>query len=118
MATPAGAVAFEANGKSETLQFTTNRLCSLEDQTRLTTLEVATELALGKTQPLGISKKTLRALFWAGCGDGNMTQAEAGDLVDLIGHGRAVSLAIEAFDAAFPEAVEDLGDGKTAGSPR
>lgn len=66
MATPAGKVFFEARGASMALQFTTNSLCALEEKTGLTTLEVAHELALGKAQSIGVSKKTLRALFWAG----------------------------------------------------
>lgn len=117
MATPTGAVRFDAGEVNRALQFTTNRLCILEEQTRLTTLEVATELALGKSQPLGVSKTTLRALFWAGCDDGGMTQREAGELVDLIGHKRAVSLAIEAFDAAFPDEEEAKGDDKVDTGP-
>jgi hypothetical protein len=110
MATPDGRVAFEAAGKSETLHFTTNRLCALEDKVGLTTIEVASELALGKTQPLGVSKRTLRGLYWAGAGE--RTLGEAGDLVDAIGHHRAVAIAIEAFDAAFPDAED--GDKKDA----
>ena len=103
MATPAGRVFFEARGASMALQFTTNSLCALEEKTGLTTLEVAHELALGKAQPIGVSKKTLRALFWAGAGDGSLSMADAGDLVDEVGHFHAVGLAIDAFDAAFPD---------------
>lgn len=107
MATVTGIVSFDAGGVARRLHFTTNRLCALEDQSGLTSLEVATELALGKAQPLGVSKKTLRALFWAGVADGDMTMAQAGDLVDAVGHKRAVELVIEAFDAAHPDLAED-----------
>lgn len=115
MATPLGAVRFEAGGKSHQMQFTTNRLCMLEEKAGLTSLEVATELALGKSQPLGCSKKTLRALFWAGVGDGSITLAQAGDLVDAIGHRRAIEIATDAFDAAHPDLAED--DGKVGDRP-
>lgn len=105
-ATPTGVVTFEASGQPHCLQFTTNRLCALEEKTSDTILTVAQELALGKDQPLAVSSRTLRALFWAGAGDGSMTLAQAGELIDAIGHHRAVALVSEAFDAAFPQAEE------------
>lgn len=107
MATVTGIVSFDAGGVARRLQFTTNRLCALEDHCGLSSLEVATELALAKTQPLGASKKTLRALFWAGIGDGDMTLAQAGDVIDQVGHKRAVEIAIEAFDAAHPDLADE-----------
>jgi len=113
MATATGKVSFDADGVAHTLQFTTNRLCLLEDKLGLTTLEIATELALAKSEPLSASARTLRGLFWAGAGGGNMTMAEAGDLVDAIGRPSAVALAIAAFDAAFPDTEE--GERKDAG---
>ena len=115
MATPLGVVSFEAGGKAYQMQFTTNRLCTLEEKSGLTSLDVATELALAKSQPLGCSKKTLRALFWAGVGDGSITLGEAGDLVDAIGHRRAIEIATDAFDAAHPDLAED--DGKVGDRP-
>jgi len=113
MATVTGAVAFEAAGVAHTMQFTTNRLCLLEDRTKLSTIEVATELALGRDQHLGVSAKTLRALVWAGLGKTDATLAEAGDIVDQVGAKRMVGIVIEAFDAAFPD--EEEGEPKTAG---
>ncbi len=107
MAAVTGAVTFDGGGKPRSLRFTTNALCLLEDRINLTTLEVGRELAFGKQMPLAVSKKTLRAIYWAGCGD--LTLDEAGDLIDSIGQARAVELAIEAYDAAFPDAVETGG---------
>ena len=111
MATPTGIVSFEADGRAHALQFTTNQLCALEEKSSLSTLEVATELALAKSQPLGISKRTLRALFWAGVDGGTLTIDAAGALIDAIGHARAVSIAIEAFDAAHPDLADEEKKG-------
>lgn len=113
MASVTGVVAFEAAGIARTMQFTTNRLCLLEDRTKLSTIEVATELALGRDQHLGVSAKTLRALVWAGLGNTDATLAEAGDIIDQVGAKRMVDIVIEAFDAAFPD--EEEGEPKTAG---
>lgn len=113
MATPTGKVSFDADGVAHTLQFTTNRLCLLEDKLGLTTLEIATELALAKSEPLSASARTIRGLFWAGVGSGQTTMEQAGDLIDRVGRPRAVALAIEAFDAAFPDTEE--GEPKSAG---
>lgn len=113
MATVTGVVAFEAAGAAHTLQFSTNRLCLLEEKVGLSTFEVATELALGRDQRLAVSAKTLRALVWAGLGKGDMTLAEAGNIIDAVGQKRMLAIVIDAFDGAFPE--EEEGDGKTAG---
>jgi hypothetical protein len=113
MATATGVVAFEAAGVAHTMQFSTNRLCLLEERTKLSTIEVATELALGRDQHLGVSAKTLRALAWAGLGKTDATLAEAGDIIDQVGAKRMVAIVIEAFDAAFPD--EEEGEPKAAG---
>ena len=97
MATPDGKVAFEAGGRGYVLQFTTNRVCLLEDRLEKTTLDIATELQFNPQM------KTVRAIMWAGLGDGDLTLAEVGDLMDLLGKAKAVKLAKEAFDAGFPE---------------
>lgn len=111
MASVTGKVPFAVGERQLTLHFTTNRLCALEDQTKLSTMEVATELALGKSEPLAVSKRTLRAMLWAGIG-GDTTLAQAGDLLDAIGHRRAVGLVIDAFDAAHPDIVDEQEDAK------
>ncbi len=113
MATATGAVAFEADGVAHVMRFTTNRLCNLEDRTKMSTIEVATELALGRDQHLGVSASTLRALVWAGLGNADTTLAQAGDLVDAVGAKHMVAIVIEAFDAAFPD--DEEGEQKTAG---
>ncbi|TZG26507.1 hypothetical protein [Sphingomonas montanisoli] len=96
MAAPNGAVPFEAGGKARQLRFSTNALCLLEERLEVTTLAVATELEFG------VSMRTLRGLFWAGCGEADMTLASAGDMIDELGAAKAVALAKDAYSAAFP----------------
>jgi hypothetical protein len=115
-ATNNGTVSFDADGQAHTLRFTTNALCLFEQRSGMTQLEAAQELAFAKDTPLGVSAKTLRALYWAGADKGGMTLEQAGDLVDTIGRREAVRIAIEAFDAAFPDA-EDGDQGKNGENP-
>jgi hypothetical protein len=96
MATPDGKVTFEAGGRTRTLQFTINRLCLLEDKLGKTTLDVATELQFNP------SMNTVRALFWAGLGESDLTLTDAGDLAFSMGMAAATSVVREAFAAAFP----------------
>lgn len=105
MATLDGKVVFEASGKSHALQFTTNRLCLLEDKLEKSTLDIATELQFNPRM------LTIRAMLWAGVANGGMTLADAGDLVDQLGKAVATKLAREAFDAAFPAPDVDAKEG-------
>ena len=107
---PLGIVTFDVAGAPHALRFTINALCLLEDRAKLTQFEVAQELAFAKDTPLGVSATTLRALYWAGCDKGGLTLEQAGDLIDQLGKRVAVSHAIAAFDAAFPDA--EASDGK------
>ncbi|WP_112383353.1 hypothetical protein [Sphingomonas carotinifaciens] len=104
MATPTGAVTFEAGGRTRTLRFSTNALCLAEEHLGKRTLEIATELEMG------VGVRTLRALFWAGGDDQQATMAQVGDLIDEIGVRKATDLALDAFAAAFPVA-EEGGEG-------
>lgn len=108
MATPDGTVSFEAQGKSRTLRFTVNALCLLEDKTEKTTLEIATELQFNP------HITTIRAMFWAACGDHGLTLAQIGDMIDDMGLPVAIEKAREAFTAAFP----DKDDSEKAGDAR
>jgi hypothetical protein len=108
MATPDGTVTFEAQGKSRTLRFTTNALCLLEDKTEKTTLDIATELQFNPRMT------TIRAMFWAGCGDHGLTLAQIGEMIDDMGKAEAIEVAREAFTAAFPD--KD-GSEKAEGDP-
>jgi Phage tail tube protein, GTA-gp10 len=101
-----GQVTFTAGGVERALQFTTNRLCQLEEDTGKGVLVFAE--ALGT--PGGVSIKDLRLLMRAGM-DGAPTLAEVGDVIDEIGIQAAIVLIGKAFNAAF-----DLGDVGNAGS--
>ena len=111
MATPDGKVTFEAGGRTRSLQFTTNRLCLLEDKTGKTPLDIAVELEMNPR--IG----TLRAMFWAGMGEGDMTLDAAGDVMDELGRARAIAVARDAFEAAFPSKEEDAGDKEGGANP-
>jgi hypothetical protein len=100
MATPDGKVTFEAGGRPRVLQFTTNRLCLLEDKVDKPTLDIALELSVSP------SIRTIRAMLWAGLGEGDMTLAAAGEIMDELGKSEAIALVRDAFAAAFPEQTE------------
>ncbi|UIJ43725.1 hypothetical protein LZK98_11550 [Sphingomonas cannabina] len=107
MATPDGRVAFETGGKAYELQFTINRMCVLEDHLDTDIMRIGMEL------DRGVSMKTLRALFWAGLGEKEMTLAHAGEVIDALGVKRAVAAATEAFRAALADdEADDDGEGK------
>lgn len=105
MATPDGRVAFEAGGRTRVLHFTTNRVCLLEDKTGRTPLDLAIEIEMNP------KVSTIRAMFWAGLGEGDMTLEAAGALMDEIGRTNAIQYARDAFHAAFPP----RDDGERAG---
>jgi hypothetical protein len=100
MATPDGKVTFEAGGRNRTLQFTTNRLCLLEDKIDKPTLDIALELSVSPRMT------TIRAMLWAGLGEGDMTLASAGEIIDELGKSEAIAFVRDAFAAAFPEKSE------------
>lgn len=106
MASPDGKVTFEAGGHARTLQFTTNRVCLLEDKLGKTTLDVATELQFNPRMG------TIRAMLWAGLGEGDMTLEAAGGIIDEIGKAKATGLVREAFAAAFPKPEENVEGGE------
>ena len=110
MPTPDGKVTFEAGGRTRVLQFTTNRLCLLEEKIGKTPLDVAVELEMNPRMA------TLRAMFWAGLGEGDMTLAGAGEVMDEIGRTQAIDLARSAFEAAFPT-KEEGGEGDANPQP-
>lgn len=106
MATVDGGVAFDAGGKPYVMRFTANALCLLEDKTESKMIDIGAEI------DFGLSMTTLRAMFWAGCGEANMTLAQAGEMIDALGIGRARIIAVEAFNAA----LEQPSDGGEAGA--
>lgn len=109
MATENGIVAFEVAGVAHKLQFTTNRLCLLEDKLAKTPLDIAVELELNP------HINTIRAMMWAGLGNGDVAMAAIGDMIDVFGRPEAIDLVREAFAAAFPDRVKDKAGG--SGNP-
>jgi hypothetical protein len=120
-----GEVSFEANGKIWTLRYSANALCALEAELDRGILDIAAEMQ-SWGPPLGADGKPLdetadqvaararrvrlsfvRALFWAGLTEDapHLTLAHAGDLMTEIGGLQvAVSLVVDAFAKAFPDA--------------
>jgi hypothetical protein len=92
-----GTIAFEALGKARSLRFTVNALCLLEDKLEKSTLDIAMELQFNPRIT------TVRAMFWAGGGDHDMTLGEVGEMVEELGIEKAIEIAREAFAAAFPD---------------
>jgi hypothetical protein len=103
MATPRGDVRFEADGMSYTLRFGTNALITLEQELGITINEIIERLQASPSMAL------MRLLFWAGLlkRHPDMTQAQAGDVLDDVTFERATSLITEALAAAFPDAKAD-----------
>jgi hypothetical protein len=106
MATPDGKVTFEAGGRTRTLQFTTNRLCLLEEKIDKPTLDIAIELSISPRM------STIRAMMWAGLGEGDMTLAAAGEIIDELGKTEAIAHVRDAFDSAFPQKTDGEEGGK------
>ncbi|MBV7408205.1 gene transfer agent family protein [Maritimibacter sp. DP1N21-5] len=100
---------FEADGKTWTLQFTTNALVELEE-------------AVGKKidaflEAESHSLKDLRTMFWAGLIEHHpeVTQKQAGDIIDAAGGLEAIMGIINgAMTASLPEA--DAEDGSKGGA--
>lgn len=86
------------------LRYGTNAMVEFEDVTGEDFLVVATKMERGN-----VSFKMLRTLVWAGLLDQNedVTQREAGNLIDDIGFEKVIEKAGEAIGAAFPS---DKGD--------
>lgn len=100
MATPKGEVSFEANGTRRTLRYGINELCLLEDRLGIDVTALAAKMAAG------LNMRTLRTIFACGL-DTEVSDAEAGKIIDGVGLQRAGELVGEAMQAAFPQ---DGGD--------
>ncbi len=109
-----GEVGFEADGKPYTLVFSINALCELEDRMGE---------AVSGIDSLASSRKrfrTIRTVFLCGLLDHHpeLTEREAGRIIDAIGIERADALVGEAFALAFPEAKPLPLDSKPAPASR
>jgi hypothetical protein len=99
-----GKVTFEAAGQDYALQFTTNRLCELEEEAGEKILAICARME----NPEAISFIDLRRIFRAGL-VGVFSHTDAGDILDEVGMQRGLILAAQAMSAAF--------DIDTAGKP-
>lgn len=106
-----GDIAFDADGKTWTLRYSTNALCELEDDLG----EGVAALGKSMANPAGVKLKTLRSLVWAGLRDhhADLDKRQAGDLIDAAGAQRIGELVMEAFKAAFPVADKPAKSSET-----
>lgn len=100
-----GDLPFEADGRSWRLAFSFNALCRMEQWVD----NQADIEALLKGEPPSMS--AVRSAMLAGLGDAHpdLTQEDAGRLIDHLGPARAASLIYQALVLAFPPAKK--GDG-------
>lgn len=102
MANPVkGEVAFEADDKSYTLVFDFNAICELED-------EFDTEIEkIGEV--IGSRASAIRRVIRVGLSrhHPDIDERQAGDIITAIGPSEAGALITKAFQAAFPEAVQN-----------
>lgn len=107
--TTKGEIRFSAGEDNYVLIFSINALVTLERELGIGVAEVGSQLG----QSLRIS--TLRTIFWAGLiQHHNLSEEQAGDVIQQIGATKAGQLIAEAFAAAFPEATK----GGSARPPR
>ena len=104
-------VEFEACGKVYTLKFSSNNICRAEKSFGMTFGEILKALnAMGEK----IDFTFVRALFARGLG-ANVTEEEAGDVMDEIGGVTATAEKIgEAIADAFPDAGDETEKKATA----
>jgi hypothetical protein len=94
-----GEVELEAGADVYTLRFSTNAICSLEDDLGMGINEIGGLLG----DPANFRMSTFRTIVKA-CVVGNVTHEQAGDIIDAAGL-EAVGAAIgKAFETAFPDA--------------
>jgi len=109
-----GAVTFEAGGRTYTLSYSVNALCELE----IALGEGIGQLAARLADPDNLKVNVLRTFVWGGLRDhhAELTEEDAGRLMTEIGLSRAISIVLQAFLAAFPEADQGRPLGKAAGA--
>lgn len=96
-----GEVGFEAGGNAYTLRFGVNTLIALEEATDQTVDDIIGALKAGP------KLKLWRQMFWFGLQENHADQVseeEAGNLMDALGFAKATNLVGEAFGKAFPSA--------------
>lgn len=105
-----GEVELEAGDQVYTLRFSTNTICSLEDELGMGINEIGGLLS----DPANFRISTLRAIVKA-CLTETVTTEKSGDIIDQAGFGPVGDAIGKAFAAAFPDAVPSAeGNGKAA----
>ena len=110
-----GEYAFEANGQTYTVCFSSNALASAEDALGVGIGEIG-EL-LGDVSKLRI--KTVRGLLWAGLSDHHkgLTVEDVGRIIDEVTINTALEIIGEGFSRAFPGAKKANGDDRPPPKP-
>lgn len=102
-----GEVAFEVSGATYTLVYSINSLCTLEDRLDLTVQQI------GERMSTAMRLSFLRQVFHGGLTSHHpqVTEEQAGELIQDLGVPRAGELIADAFFKAF-------ADGKESAAPR
>lgn len=106
-----GAVTFEVDGQPYTLRMTTNAMVRYEDRSGESIVE-----ALGKMDGANVSISSVRRLFWTML-VGDLSEEQAGDLMDEIGLTEAAAKLGEAARLAFPQAQPSGNAPKPSETP-
>ena len=96
-----GELEFDVGNRPYKLSFSINALCELESLLG----DGVTQIAMLMTDPSKLKLTTMRALFWSGLRDhhGDITIAQAGDLMDRIGLVKVSELVTKALTLSMPE---------------
>lgn len=104
MSSKRGTIEIEAEGELYRLRFTTNAMARYQDRAGETVTQAFRALdAGGQSEDLDAIR--LRRLFWAALSsEHEVSEEEAGDVMDALGIQMAAQRLGEAIRAAFPEA--------------
>ena len=104
------AVTFDTEAGERSLRFTTNAMVRYQDKMDEPVWDGMTALYRSNASDF----RRLRTIFWAAVShDADVSQEEAGDLIDEIGLETAFRLISKAFDLAFP--TSKASDKETSG---
>lgn len=106
-----GAVTFEMDGETFTLRFSTNALIQFQDTFDIGLLESLRGFGDGD-----VDLKMVRGMFWAALRGHDLSQEQAGDLLDAVGFVEGFRLSQEALAKAFPDAVAKVDAETDAGN--
>lgn len=106
-------VKFKALGKQHELRFTINNMVAFQEATGEDLMKVIEGFEAGD-----IDLKKLRALFWAGLGQTEMSHEEAGDIMDDLGFQEALEAIFEAVNLMLPSGNEGTKAGNVKAAPK